>query len=186
MRDSDIIDLYWKRDEQAIEESQKVYGKYCLSIAFRILRDREDSDECVNDTWLKAWNAIPPAKPERLAVCLGTITRNLAIDKWKVNTAGKRGGGETGLVLDELAECIPDRQNTEQMVEAKELERMINAFLHTLSEKDCNVFLRRYYYAEECSEIAKRYGMKVNSVKTTLFRTRGRLKQYLEQQGYIL
>ncbi len=186
MQDDQIVDLYWSRDEQAITESQRSYGSYCHSIAFRILRDREDTDECVNDTWLRAWNAMPPSRPGRLALFLGTITRNLSLDRWKEKRAKKRGSGEMMLALDELAECVPDRHSTEDAVETAELERLLNEFLHTLPERDCNVFLRRYWYVEEYSSIAKRYGMKLSTVKTSLFRTRGRLRTFLEKEGIIL
>ncbi|MCH5337769.1 MAG: sigma-70 family RNA polymerase sigma factor [Acetatifactor sp.] len=186
MQDTQIIDLYWARNEQAITESQRSYGSYCHSIAFHILYDRDDADECVNDTWLRAWNAIPPQRPSKLAVFLGTITRNLSLDRWKGKHAMKRGNGEMMLALDELAECVPDRHSTEDAVEAAELERLLNEFLHTLPERECNVFLRRYWYMEEYSEIADRYGMKLNTVKTVLFRTRTRLKDYLEKEGIVL
>lgn len=186
MRDEDIIDLYWVRNEEAIFQTQQNYGSYCFTIANNILKNREDSDECVNDTWLRAWNAIPPNRPERLGIFLGTITRNLSFDKWKRRNAAKRGKGEMNQVIEELAECIPSGQNTEDIVEAAELERMINLFLHTLPERDCNVFLRRYWYAEEYAEIAKRYHMKLNSVKTSVFRTRGKLRNFLEQEGIVL
>lgn len=186
MQDDQIIDLYWSRDEQAITESQRSYGSYCHSIAFHILYDRDDADECVNDTWLRAWNAMPPSRPSRLALFLGTITRNLSLDRWKGKRAMKRGSGEMMLALDELAECVPDKNSTEDAVETAELERLLNEFLHTLSERDCNVFLRRYWYVEEYNDIAKRYGMKLNTVKTSLFRTRGRLKTFLEKEGIIL
>lgn len=186
MQDSDILNLYWERNEQAITETQKTYGNYCYSIAYHILRDREDSDECVNDTWLRAWNAIPPKRPNRLELFLGTITRNLSFDRWKHKNALKRGSGDMELALDELMECVPAVQSTEEAVEAAELERLINEFLHTLPKKECNVFLRRYWYVEEYSEIAGRYGMKLNSVKTSLFRTRAKLREYLEQEGVVL
>lgn len=186
MRDEEILDLYWSRNEKAIVETEGRYGKYCYSIAFHILHDREDSDECVNDTWLRAWNAIPPGRPERLSLFLGTITRNLSFDKWKRKKAMKRGNGEVEVTLDELAECVPAANSTEDAVEAAELKRMLNDFLHTLPEKDCNVFLRRYWYVEEYHEIAKRYGMNLNTVKTSLFRTRRKLKDYLEREGVIL
>ena len=186
MRDTEIIKLYWDRNEQAISETEKSYGKYCYSIAFHILHDREDSDECVNDTWFRAWNAIPPGKPDKLSLFLGTITRNLSFDKWKRKNALKRGNGEMELALDELLECVPTVHSTEDVVEAAELERMLNRFLHTLPEKDCNIFLRRYWYVEEYNEIARRYGMKLNTVKTSLFRTRRKLKDYLEQEGIVL
>ncbi len=186
MKDAEILGLYQERDEQAIVETQNSYGKYCFSIAYHILHDREDSDECVNDTWLRAWNAIPPAYPSRLGIFLGTITRNLSLDRWKWKNAAKRGKGEMEVALDELMECVPGARSTEEAVEAAELERLINLFLRTLPEKECNVFLRRYWYVEEYAEIAKRYGMKLNTVKTTLFRVRGKLKSYLEEEGIVL
>ncbi len=186
MRDAEILDLYWARDERAIAETQSAYGSYCYSIAWHILYDREDSDECVNDTWFRAWNAIPPGRPGRFSLFLGAITRNLSLDRWKERRAMKRGGGEMTMALDELAECVPDTHNTEETVVAAELEGLVNAFLHTLPEKDCNVFLRRYWYVEEYGEIAKRYGMNLNTVKTSLFRTRNKLREYLEKEGNVL
>ncbi len=186
MKDTEILDLYWERNENALKETQRVYGKYCYSIAYNILHNREDSDECVNDTWLRAWYVIPPKRPNRLSLFLGTITRNLSFDKWKHKNALKRGNGEMELALDELMECVPASRSTEDIVEAAELERLINDFLHTLPEKECNVFLRRYWYVEEYSEIAKRFHMNLNTVKTSLFRTRGKLKAFLEQEGIVL
>lgn len=186
MKDTEIIDLYWARQEQAITESEKAYGRYCHSIAFRILHDKEDSDECVNDTWLRAWNAMPPKRPARLELFLGTITRNLSLDKWKHNNAVKRGSGEMDVALEELVECIPTQSTTEDVVVAAELEKSVNQFLHTLPEKDCNVFLRRYWYVEEYAEIAERYGLNLNTVKTSLFRTRAKLKAFLEEEGIAL
>ena len=185
MRDEEIIDLYFARKEQAITETQLSYGKYCYSIAYHILHDNEDSEECVNDTWLRAWNAIPPKHPDRLSIFLGTITRNLSFDKWKYKNARKRGNGTVEIELEELLECIPAVRSTEEAVEAAELERTINRFLHTLPERECNVFLRRYWFVEEYNEIAKRYQMNLNTVKTSLFRTRQKLKTYLEQEGVM-
>ncbi len=185
MKDSEILDLYWERREQAIAETQRSYGHYCYSIAFHILHDNGDSEECVNDTWMRAWNAIPPNRPTHFSLFLGTITRNLSFDRWKAKSAMKRGNGELEVALDELAECIPARDCVEAMLEAKELTGTINAFLHTLPEQECNVFLRRYWYVEEYSEIAKRYHMKLNTVKTSLFRTRNKLRSYLEKEGLL-
>ncbi|MBQ1849346.1 MAG: sigma-70 family RNA polymerase sigma factor [Lachnospiraceae bacterium] len=184
MKDTEILDLYFARDEQAIAQTQSKYGTYCFSIAFHILHDQEDSDECVNDTWMRAWNSIPPNRPDHLNIFLGTITRNLSFDRYKKKKAMKRGSGDTFVQLDELEECIPDaNSSTEAAVEAAELQTMINDFLKTLPEKECNVFLRRYWYSEEYADIAKRYGMNLNSVKTSLFRTRAKLKAFLEKQG---
>ncbi len=186
MKDTEILDLYWERSEEAIAESQKSYGNYCFSIAWNILRAREDSEECVNDTWLRAWNAIPPNRPARLGLFLGTITRNLSFDRWKQKNAMKRGSGEMNAALDELAECVPAAGSTEEAVEEAELQRILNRFLGTLKERERNIFLRRYWYAEEYGDIAKRYDMKLNTVKTTMFRIRGRLREYLEQEGVVL
>lgn len=186
MKDTQILDLFWERNEQAISESEKTYGHYCHSIAYNILHDNDDSDECVNDTWMRAWNVIPPKRPDRLAVFLGTITRNLSIDRWKRKRALKRGSGEMEVALDELAECIPTAHSTEDAVETAELERMINKFLHSIPDRDCNVFLRRYWFMEEYNSIADRYGMKLNTVKTSLHRTREKLKIYLEGEGVVL
>lgn len=186
MRDTEILDMYWERNERAIDETQKSYGNYCYSIAFHILHTREDSEECVNDTWLRAWKSIPPNRPQRLSLFLGTITRNLSFDRWKYKNSLKRGNGELEMTLDELAECVPASGTTEDAVEEAELKRKINEFLDTLKEKERNVFLRRYWYAEEYNEIASRYGLKLNTVKTTLFRVRSKLKIYLEQEGVTL
>lgn len=183
MKDTEIVDLYFQRDEAAITQSQLSYGNYCYSIAFHVLHTKEDSEECVNDTWMRAWNSIPPTRPQKLSIFLGTITRNLSFDRWKQKNAVKRGNGEMEATLDELAECVPDKNNTEEIVEERELQRHINAFLGTLKEKDRNIFLRRYWYAEEYSEIAACYGLNLNTVKTTLFRVRGKLKEYLEKEG---
>lgn len=186
MKDTEILDLYWKRDEHAIMETQHRYGKYCYSIAYHILHDREDSEECVSDTWLRAWYAIPPKRPNRFELFLGTITRNLSFDKWKYKNAKKRGVGEIEVALDELMECVPSGNGVEDAVAQAELERLLNQFLHTLPERECNVFLRRYWYVEEYGEIAARFQMNLNTVKTTLFRTRGKLKAFLEQEGIVL
>ena len=129
LKDTEILDLYFQRDQRALAETQKAYGNYCYSIAWRILNDKEDAEECVNDTWLKAWNAIPPSRPMRLSLFLGTITRNLSLDRWKGKKAMKRGRGETQVALEELSECIPNNDCTEDAVEAAELERLLTVLL---------------------------------------------------------
>ena len=184
MEDGKIIDLYWARSQQAIAESEKKYGLYCHTIAQRILERREDAEECVNDTWLRAWNAMPEDRPNFLAQYLGKITRNLAFSLWRASRAEKRGGGELPLVLDELAECVSPA-DTLQAIEAAELESAVNSFLRTLPERECGVFLRRYWFTEPMADIAGRYGMREATVRTSLFRSREKMRRYLEKEGLL-
>ena len=183
LEDSKIIDLYWARKEQALEETDAKYGNYCRTIARNILRNFEDTEECVSDTWLHAWNSMPPQRPGILSAFLGRITRNLSFDRCKYQQAAKRGGGALPLALDELGECIPSAQRVEYALEQKELAAAIDRFLRTLPEKDCNLFLRRYWYVDSISVIADRYGMKENTVKSILFRTREKLRKFLGEEG---
>lgn len=186
MEDAQIVELYWQRDPEAIRETDCKYGCYCRTVAWNILTDIQDVEECVNDTWMGAWNAMPVQRPVYLAAFLGRITRNLAFNRFKSSRAEKRGGGELPLALEELEGCVPTSPSAAQEVEDAELERMVNCFLHTLSSRDCDVFLRRYWFVESMAEIAARYGMKENSVKTSLFRSRKKLKAYLEREGVLL
>ena len=172
MEDSRIVELYWQKNADAIKESNNKYGAYCFSIANNILHNREDAEECVNDTWFRAWNTMPPQKPAKLQMFLAKITRNLSINRFAAQTAEKRGGGETNLVLDELAECIANETNVEMEYEAAELGWCIRKFVRTLSARDCNVFARRYFFAESVSDIARRYGLTDNNVMVTLSRMR--------------
>ena len=181
--DSKIIDLYWARKEQALAETDAKYGNYCRTIARNILRNFEDTEECVSDTWLHAWNSMPPQRPGILSAFLGRITRNLSFDRCKYQQAAKRGGGALPLALDELGECIPASGRVEHELEQKELAAAIDRFLRTLPEKDCNLFLRRYWYVDSISVIADRYGMKENTVKSILFRTREKLRKFLGEEG---
>lgn len=183
MKDEQIIELYWKRDEAAIAASSEQYGGYCFAIANNVLNDRQDADECVNDTWLRAWRAIPPQRPGRLSAFFGRITRNLAFDRFQANHAQKRGGGEFAVVLDELADCIPAAGGVEEHVLLSELSRAVSSFLYELPVRDCNLFLRRYWYGEPIRTLAKRFAMKETSVKASLHRTRGKLRTYLEKEG---
>lgn len=185
MNDSDIIELFLTRNERAIEETSTKYGSYCFTIANQILKNQEDSEECVNDTWLKIWNAIPPQHPARLSLFLAKITRNLSFDKYKAKTAQKRGGGEFQLVLEELEECLPSSSNVEHEYQAKELGRAMNQFLRSLPERDCGIFLRRYFYVEAVPQIAKKYQIKQGNVLLILSRTRKKLLQYLKQSDYL-
>ncbi len=186
MEDEVIVELYWQRDEEAIRASQTKYGGYCGSIAQNLLADRLDAEECVNDTWAGAWEAMPPHRPQRLRLFLGKITRRLACDVLRAKNAQKRGGGEYPAALEELGECVPPAPGVEAAVEARELEELVDRFLHTLPERDCSVFLRRYWYAEPLGAVAERYGLKLNTVKTSLFRTRKKLRTYLEKEGVLL
>lgn len=183
MDDTTIIDLYWARSEQALHETELKYGAYCRAIARNILKNPEDTEECVSDTWLGAWNAMPPKRPSILSAFLGRITRNLAFDRWKAARAEKRGGGELPLALDELDACIAAKGGVEAEFDGKELTRAIDAFLRTLPERECSLFLRRYWFMDSVRDIASRYSMNENNVKSILFRTREKLRKYLEEEG---
>jgi len=186
MNDKDIIQLYFNRDQRALSATEKKYGNYCTSIAKNILGNNEDAEECVNDTYLNTWNAIPPSRPSVLSVFLGRITRNLAFNKYKQNHAKKRGNGEVAVVLDELAECVSGFDDVEQEIDRQELIITINSFLDTLTQKKRNIFICRYWYSDSISSIAERYEMTESNVSTTLNRLRSKLKEYLSERGYYL
>lgn len=186
MDDSKIIDLYWCRDEQAINQTKKKYGEYCFSIAYRILNNREDAEECENDTYLDAWNSIPPHKPSKLAIFLGKITRRISIDRYRHNTAQKRGGDQVTLALDELLDCIPDSKSIDDELENKELAEKINFFLRGLGNEERSIFIRRYWYVHAVKDISKSMGISESKVKTTLLRTRKKLLVYLEREGVFI
>ena len=185
MKDESIIQLYFERNESAIDETDKKYGNYCYRIADNILHSREDSEECVNDTWLRAWDAIPPARPDCLRLFLAKITRNLSFNRWRAGRAEKRGGGETALVLDELEECLSGMGDVEEQFQAAELSAAINDFVKALPERDGNIFVRRYFFGEPLPHIAKRYGLAESSVRVALHRARRRLKERLEKDGFL-
>ena len=154
MEDLQIIRLYWDRDEAAIPATAEQYGSYCTAIAGNILENREDAEECVNDAYLAAWNAMPPHRPGHLAAFLGKLVRNLALNRYKRNTAEKRGGGAVTAVLDELSELVSGTDTVEQELERRELVRAINGFLAGLSPKKRSLFVSRYWYTESIAEIA--------------------------------
>ena len=186
MNDAEIVLLYWERNEQAIPATAEKYENYCTTIARNILGNREDAEECVNDTYLHAWNAMPPHRPAILATFLGKITRNLSLNRFRHNTADKRGGGALPAVLDELSELVSGGDDVEQAFHTGELVKAIDAFLDTLSpEKRC-IFVRRYWYTDSISDIAVRFGMKDGAVTMTLSRLRKKLHSYLEERGFEL
>lgn len=183
MEDSRIVALYWERDESALTHTRVKYGAYCRTIAQQILHSREDAAECENDTYLRAWNAMPPDRPHGLRAYLGAITRRLSLDRWRGRTTQKRGGGEVAFSLEELGECVPHPDSVPEAVEAGELAAILSAFLRSLPSAECDVFLRRYWYFDSMAQIARRYGYSESKVKMTLSRTRDKLRVHLEKEG---
>lgn len=185
MEDLEIVELYWQRNEEAIKETSKKYGNYCYTIANNILYNNEDAQECVNDTYLGAWNAIPPHHPNVLSTFLGKITRRLSLNKWREKNAIKRGNGEAALSFDELEECIPSNSSIKEELALKELSEAINIFLETLKVDERKVFVCRYFYFDSIDEIAFRFSFTPSKVKMMLKRTRDRLKDYLIGKGVL-
>lgn len=181
MQDEAIIALYWERDESAIRYTDEKYHIYCHTIADRILHSEHDAEECVNDTWLRTWNTVPPQKPSNLRLFLGRITRNLSLDRYRRMHADKRGGGELPLVLEELGDCATHTDTVFEEVAQKELAEQLQRFLQALSIRDRTVFLKRYFYAMSVGEIARQLGMTENHVSKILARARERLKSILEE-----
>ena len=186
MEDSQLINLYFERSEAAIEKTEIQYGKYCLTIARNVLHNEEDAEECVNDAYLAAWNAIPPAKPDCFRAFIGKITRNIALDRYDKQTAAKRGGGEVTEAIDEFAETLPAKETVESQIEGQELGRLINSFLTELPKEKRVLFVRRYWYLSSIEEISDEYGLSKSNVKTSLLRIREKLKEYLNSQGYAV
>ncbi len=185
MTDEQIIACYWRREERAIEETDRKYGAYCLALAQNILQNREDAEECRSDTWLKAWQAIPPKRPGKLGAFLAKITRNLALNRCRARMAEKRGGGETALILEELAECLSDPQGVESECLAKELGERVNQFVRALPDRERGIFLRRYFYAEPVGRVAGRYGITAHHAAVLLSRTRKKLREYLDREEFL-
>lgn len=186
MDDQQIIALYWARSEQAITETTAKYGGYCLEIAFRVLSAWEEAEECVNDTWLRAWNAMPPHRPACLHTFLGKITRNLALDRWKHANAQKRRSGQPALALAELETCIPSPETVEGTLDAQALTESLNRFLAGLPRKKRILFIQRYWYLCSVKDIAARFGMREGTVASTLSRLRRQLRIHLEREGFSL
>lgn len=185
MQDNEIVDLYWARSENAIAQTNVKYGSYCRKIAMNIVANNEDSEECVNDTYMSAWNSMPEERPNLLAPFLAAITRNHALDLYRKSHSQKRGAGEVPLALDELLE-VAGSSSTEDQVDLSLLTGHINSFLAGLETDNRKIFVRRYFYVDPLADIAAALGMSESGVKSQLFRTRQKLKEFLEKEGYEL
>lgn len=183
MTDEEIISLYFSRSEEAIAATQRKYDSYCRTVIARILGSPRDVEETLSDTWLRAWLSIPPNRPEDLKLYLGRIGRNLALNRLRDAWAVRRGNGADA-VLEELREVLGGN-STEEIVDAKELSRAVNDFLRRLPRRDCDIFVRRCFYAESAEEIAARYALRPNTVTVSLHRTRKKLREYLLKEGYL-
>ena len=185
MDDKQIVDLYFARKEQAIRETAKKYGKYCFAIARNILQNSSDAEETVNDTYMGAWNSIPPHRPAMLSTYLGKITRRLALKRWTANRTQKRGGSEIALALEELAGCIPSDFDVESRINEDELTQILNDFVRNLPNPESHIFLCRYWYLDSIEAIARRFDFSQSKVKSMLSRTRKKLYAHLQKEGYL-
>lgn len=183
MEDWQIVELYWQRQSTAISETAAKYGAYCRTVAYNILSSAEDAEECVNDTYMSAWNAMPDKRPERLAPFLGRITRNHALSRMRGRARQKRGGGELSIALEELDECIPSVSDVEREVECRELASAMAAFIDSLPEPERQVFVSRYWYLAPVDEIAEKFGFSRSKTASMLYRCRNRLQKFLQQEG---
>ena len=186
MLDEKIVEMYWSRSEDAISETSKKYGTYCHSIAYNILRNHADSEECVNDTYLSAWNSMPTKRPSKLGAFLAVITRNISLKKYNYYSAKKRGGTQVPLVLDELLDCVSGNDTTEDIIETMHFEKVLNDFLESLSEQSRNIFVCRYWYFDSISTISVHFGISESKVKSMLHRTRKKLRSKLLEEGVII
>lgn len=185
MEDSQIIKLYYNRNEQAITESDRKYGPLCRRISLNILSIKEDAEECVNDTWFAAWKRMPPDRPRALGAFFGRITRNLSISRWRACHAKKRYHG-MDVLLSELDDCVPAVDNVEQAIDQKELTELLNAWLDSLKHDDYVLFVRRYWYGDAVNALASEWGLYPNQISQRLLRLRKKLKAYLEKEGVCL
>lgn len=183
MTDNEIIGLFWERSEQAIAETQRKYGNYCVKIACNILGNYEDSQECVNDAFLNAWNAIPPECPNVLSAFLAKVTRNNAFNRIKYQNRQKRGSGEIEILLSELSECVSEKDFSDDLIDARYLGEAIGEFLKSQPEINAAIFTERYFYCRSISEISKMSGFSKSKITSILFRTREKLKLALEEKG---
>ena len=186
MDDEKIITLYNRRDEDAIRETSEKYGGYCFSIANNILADPQDAEECVNDTWLKVWQSIPPQCPKNLKAFLAKIARSLALNRYREKNRQKRGGGEVVLAFEEMDEFLAGTSDIDTEADKRELEELLNGFLYSLSERDRSIFILRYFYMEGTSDIAREHSIRESNVLMILSRTRKKLRERLEKEGYTI
>lgn len=186
MEDRDIIALYLERNQEAIAETEKKYGRYCYAIAYNILYNAEDAKECVNDALMNAWNSIPPHTPTVLSAFLGKLTRYVSLKKWRYARTQKRGGGETALVYEELSDCIPSGKSVEEELQEKELAEMIDRFLDELPAVERHIFICRYWYFDDISTISKQFGFSSSKVKSMLHRIRKKLLSRLSEEGVFI
>ena len=186
MEDEKIIELYWQRNEEALRQTNLKYGTFCYYIAHNILKNEEDSKECVNVTWCKSWTVIPPQRPELLQALLGKITRNLSLDGYRKSRASKRGGAGMDLIYEELEECISDFSSEETRTDTIVITDAISQFLAGLSKDARIIFVRRYWYADSIQQIAERFEMTESKIKSSLMRSRNKLKAFLEKEGIII
>lgn len=182
LEDAQIIQLYWDRDTSAISETDQKYGRYCKKIAMNILQNSGDAEECVNDTYYKTWDTIPPQRPAVFPPFLGKIVRNLALDRYRYNNAQKRSG-RMDVLLSELENCLPADGSVEDALEGTVVTAVIDEFLGTLSRQKRMIFVRRYWYAQSIREIARAFDLSEGQVKSILFRLRGSLREALEKEG---
>ena len=185
MEDGKILESFLQRNEDAISAVREKYGRYCAAVATNILESPEDVEEVLSDTWMRAWNSIPPNHPENLKLYLARIARNLSYDRFRMGKRSKRGGGEMMLALEELSACLSSGEQPEDKLEAEELQREVNRFLKTVKRRDREIFLLRYFYVESYEKIGERYGIRPELVRTVLSRTRRKLKDHLKKEGYF-
>ena len=185
MEDEKIIELYFERNEEAVFETSEKYGGYLYKIAFNILSDREDSEESVNDTYMSAWNTIPPERPNILSAFLGKITRHISLNKYRAKKAEKRGGGEIDAAFEEIEECVPAKNDIYDEIETKELAIIISDYLKKLPKTERQIFICRYYYLDSLSDISKQFGFSKSKVASMLHRTRKKILSHLEKEGVL-
>ncbi len=185
MDDAKIVELYWARSDAALTETAKKFGPYCHTIAYNVLENVEDSEECVNDTYMRAWNSMPDKRPAALAPYLGRITRNLALNRIIEKNTLKRGGGEAALALDELDECTASSYSLEREVEAREIAAAMNRFLSKLPDTERALFVSRYWFMAPVRELAEKFGFSESKTVSMLRRTRLKLRKFLTGEGLV-